>query len=391
MRKTTKVVAAISSVTAGLAVATTVATAAPVRAAQPALRYTVTRILSGLALRHSYTAAGSAASKSGTLTQPDDISVLGRDLFVAFQNGVGPQGQASADGNRASTIVEMTLRGVPLRQWDVAGKSDGLTADPASHTLIATVNEDAHSSVYVIDPRAPRGVQVQHYRYSKPLPHNGGTDAISIYHGLVLISASAPGTTGPAAPQPAYPAVYRVTFDRASHIAAVRPLFFDEATATVANLGGHARGDRVRLALTDPDSNEIVPLSARRFRGDLTVTSQGDKEQIFVRRAGRPGQRLFVLTLSNSVDDTAWVTSPFGRLFATDHDGDAVDVVTGRFHPGAVLAAVTPCDANGSPATCPAPGFPPNYLGVLNPWTGQLSRLPLRGASLQPQGMAFVG
>ena len=66
-------------------------------------------------------------------------------------------------------------------------------------------------------------------------------------------------------------------------------------------------------------------------------------------------------------------------------------MVTGRFWPASVLVAVTPCDADNAPATCPGPGFPPNYLGQLNPWTGHISRVPLAGAVLQPQGMVFVG
>ena len=51
---------------------------------------------------------------------------------------------------------------------------------------------------------------------------------------------------------------------------------------------------------------------------------------------------------------------------------------------------MTPCDADNAPATCPAPGFPANYLGHLNMYTGQIPRVKLRGASLQPQGLIFV-
>jgi len=65
------------------------------------------------------------------------------------------------------------------------------------------VNEDANSSVYTINPWAAPAKQVRHYAYSSPLPSKGGTDAISIFHGMVLVSASAPGTTGAAAPQSA--------------------------------------------------------------------------------------------------------------------------------------------------------------------------------------------
>jgi hypothetical protein len=53
-------------------------------------------------------------------------------------------------------------------------------------------------------------------------------------------------------------------------------------------------------------------------------------------------------------------------------------------------ASVTPCDAGDAPATCPAPGFPENYLGQLNMYTGHISPLSLRGASLAPGGMIFV-
>jgi hypothetical protein len=51
---------------------------------------------------------------------------------------------------------------------------------------------------------------------------------------------------------------------------------------------------------------------------------------------------------------------------------------------------VTPCDANNAPATCPGPGFPPNYAGTENMFTGQLAALSLSGAQVEPQGMIFV-
>ena len=205
--------------------------AAAASAVPPGLR--VQQILSGQQLRHSFPVPG--GTRSERLTSPDDLTSLGRDLFTAFQNGVGPQGQAAPDGNRYSTIVELRPDGRPLRQWDILGKCDGLTADPATRRIIATVNEDAHSSVYTIAPLAPAGAQVQHYRYSVPLPSKGGTDAISVYHGQVLISASAPGTTGAAAPQPGYPAVYRVCFEPASR---------RHGAAAVLRRGPGHRGER---------------------------------------------------------------------------------------------------------------------------------------------------
>jgi hypothetical protein len=321
------------------------------------------------------------------ISDPDDTTFLQGGIFVGFQNGVGPQGQASSSGNLDSTVVEFNLAGVAIGQWDVVGKCDGLTADPATRQVIATVNEDAHSSIYVLTPAT---ASVVHYRYNQPLPSKGGTDAISIYHGMVLISASAPGTTGRAAPQPSYPAVYRATFNVATGVATMHPLFFDEARVTVANRTSGPVGTVQHLALTDPDSNEDVPAFATRFAGDFMLTSQGDKEQIFVHDAATQAQSLSVLALSVSVDDTAWASDQTGAIYTTDNSNNSVYKITGPFQRGEVLVAATPCDANGAPATCPGPGFPANYLGQLDPSTGAISRVPLRGPTPVTQGMLFL-
>jgi hypothetical protein len=381
-RRVAKPFAAIGAVAAVLAGMSAYASPADAKGAPV---YTVRTILSGKSLHHWYTKAGSKALRSEPLTQPDDITRLGDHLFTGFQNGVGPQGQASTDGNRDSTIVEFTLSGKVVAQWDVQGKCDGLTSDPPAGTVIATVNEDAHSSLYTVDPSNGHLV---HYAYNRPLPSKGGTDAISIYHGQIFISASAPGTTGAAAPRPNYPAVYVVSLNQAKHIASVQALFYDEAKATAAD--GPKFGHTVKLGLTDPDSNEVVPGFEPRFAGDFMLTSQGDKEQIFVSNPGTRHQHLWVLHLAQSVDDTAWSTSWRGAFFTTDHDGDAVDEINGSFWPGTALVAVTPCDAGNAPATCPGKGFPANYVGHLDMFNGQILPVALHGVKVHPQSMIFV-
>jgi hypothetical protein len=55
-----------------------------------------------------------------------------------------------------------------------------------------------------------------------------------------------------------------------------------------------------------------------------------------------------------------------------------------------VFAAVTPCDEDIAPATCPGPGFPPNYLGEINPWTGDITPVDVSGPEFEPQGMLFL-
>jgi hypothetical protein len=149
---------------------------------------------------------------------------------------------------------------------------------------------------------------------------------------------------------------------------------------------GTGKGKADKLALTDPDSNEVVPPFAARFAGDFMLTSQGDKEQIFVHRASWHHETLSVLTLSDSVDDTAWPSGRWGAIYATDSATDTVYTVTGPFRTGSVYVVDTPCGANNAPGTCPAPGFPANYLGQLNPWTGAITRVPLTGPAFTPQG-----
>jgi len=320
-------------------------------------------------------------SSTEPVSNPDDITRLGNDIFVAFQNGVGPQGQASPSGNLDSTVVKFNRTGHELAQWDITGKCDGLTADPVTGQVIATVNEDAMSSVYLINPGSS-SAPVQ-YHYNEPLPSAGGTDAISVFNGRVLISASAPGTTG--TPNPLAAAVYVVTFDTANQTAYIRSLFADTAPARVANTNASNFGSMVNLALTDPDSNEVVPSWASRFAGLFMLTSQGDQEQIFF----GGDEPLRVLKLNRSVDDTAW-PSGSGEVLTTDNGANQVIAVTGPFERGWEIAAVTPCDSNNAPSTCPAPEYPPNFLGRINPWTGMITPLAVSGVSFHPQGMLFI-
>lgn len=372
----------------GVAILPAVLPASAQPTSQPGL--TALTILSGTTLSHTYAVDGGSTTASESLTKPDDITELGGIIFVGFQNGVGPQGQASSDGNMDSTVVAMNGFGKVLGQWDLLGKVDGLTADPAIGGLIATVNEDAMSSLFTITAGAHGTTNVQNYSYNEPLPHNGGTDAISVVGDKILLSASAPGTTGTlTAPQPTFPAVYSVTLDPATSVATVTPIFNDEDTATVANTGS-TKGQETPLALTDPDSSSVVPPGAPRFAHDYMLTSQGDQEQIFVDNLNNASKSLSVLSLSQSVDDTAWALAP-GVLYATDSTNNAIDALGGSF-PKDPIVAVTPCGSNSAPPVCPSPpDFPSNYLGTLDPWTGTVTQLPVSGAAFVPQGgLVFV-
>jgi hypothetical protein len=335
----------------------------------------VKQIVLGTTLKHNFQPNGKGAAKSESLSQPDDIVPLGGNIYVGFQNGVGSQGEASTSGNLDSTLVEFTPSGSVVSQWDVTGKIDGMGA--GSGQVFATVNEDSKSSLYTVS-----GATVTHYAYTPSLPHLGGTDAVAVYNGKILISASAPGTDGKA-PASA-PAVYAVTLNAGAKTAAVAPFFADNATATGVN--GSNSGKKVTLALTDPDSNAVVPSTSPKFGGDFVLNSQGDEELIF---SGASGNSLQVLKLSNSVDDIAWATSATGTLYTTDATSNTVDTITGTFTPGTLYTAVTPCNLNSAPSTCPAPGYPANSLGTIDLTTGKIGAVTTNGG-VMPKGMIFV-
>jgi len=307
----------------------------------------------------------STLAAGGSLSKPDDIAQLGNDLFVSFQNGVGAKGEPAPGGGRTSTVQEFTLAGAPVARWTLTGKCDGLSADPANNRLIATVNEDANSSLYTISPGSARPT---HYTYSpSPLPHKGGTDAISIVHGQILIAASAPNVaTGPA--------VYRAQL--AGGIAALTPVFTDTSVATTANTGAN-NGRTEKLALTDPDSSEVVPSASPRFAGDFVLDAQADKELVFTGNATGSKQSLSVLHTTTEVNDTAWATATQGTLYVTDNASNSLLAIRGTFSPGTAYSAV-PKDSSRNPGT----------VGTLNLKTGTVT--PFATGLGSPAGVLFV-
>jgi hypothetical protein len=195
-------------------------------------------------------------------TKPDDITRLGDKLFVTFQNNAGKDGTPAGS---MSTIVEFDRFGRELATWNVLGRCDGLTADPFNNTLLASVNEDNNSSLFVITPGNPVPA---HYTYS-PNPSeigpgetssNGGTDSISVGpDGTVYIAHSNPD---PGAGNTA--AAYTLTLSGTT--ANLTRLFGVQDSASVV---GAVPPATTTLNLTDPDSNRFIPATDPVLPGTL--------------------------------------------------------------------------------------------------------------------------
>lgn len=280
-------------------------------------------------------------------TGPDDIAALHGRVFVGWQNGVDTMGQPGPNGPD-STVIEYGARGQALNHWQIPGKVDGMGADRRNGQLILTVNEDGNSSLFTLRPYARPSVQVMHYTYS-PAPDSattggiftgGGTDAVTVQHGHILLSASNPGAANATA-------AFEAHLDPSTGVATLTPTFADNAMATDAKTG-----QRVQLAFTDPDSNATVPMGSPRFAGDFALDSQGDQQLAFTRDPGAAHSQLTRLALTYNgqgagVDDIRWAARNGGTLYIVDNGAGAVYAVTGPFTAGEAFGSL---DTVGSSA-----------------------------------------
>jgi hypothetical protein len=312
-----------------------------------------------------YTLHAFATAPTGA-TGPDDITYLDGHVFVGWQNGVGTKGEPGPTGQTYSTLVEYGRSGSVLNSWQLTGKLDGLGANPRAKQVIATVNEDGKSSLYTVRPAGRSAGKVTHYTYA-PAPDSatsggvltgGGTDAVSVYHGEIILSASNPTPANATA-------AFRVRLDRRNRVARLYPTFADNASATDA-----VSGRQVTLGLTDPDSNAVVPSSSPRFGGDFVLDSQGDQQLVFADGLGGSGSSLERLQLTHGgtaagVDDVRWADRAGGTLYVVDSKTDTVYALTGPFQAGQAFAALD--TVGGTSQT--------TELDTINLTTGALSPL----------------
>lgn len=312
-------------------------------------------------------------------TGPDDITsmaVPGIDngalmIWTAYQNGINPDGTPGTPGGpTASTVAGYDAQtGALVATFAVTGKVDGLTADPAGKSLIATVNEDLNSAFNLI--QLPSG-KVTTYSYS-PSPAAsgaGGTDSIAVRGDDIFVVHSNPTDTTQAAE-------YQATLDSSTRTAYLTPVFYDNSLATDAVTKAQAP-----LALTDPDTNGFMPAQSPRFAGQLATISQADGKIIFASHL-QFSSKLTVLSLTDNVsgnvppiDGLAVATADRGTLYVVDSKtGTITALKTNGWQAGTVFVG-EPSD-NANP-----------LIGTLNLSTGQIT--PLGNTFGSPKGLLFV-
>ena len=312
-------------------------------------------------------------------SQPDDLAWLpagrldsGKPLlWTEFQNGINPNGTPSSQyGPTESFLAGFDpTSGLLVRAIPLSGHVDGVTADPATGQIIATTNEDANSALFLINP-ATGAVTTYSYAPDPTVSGNGGTDSIAIQGGHIYISHSNPNDL-------TQPTAYEVTLNPATLIAELTPVFYDDSTATDALTGG-----TITMALTDPDTNYIMPAASPKYAGDLATISQGDGRLVFASNLPNVPQ-LFQLNLTDNVtgnlppiDGLAVVTSDSGTLYVADAGAGSLLAFSTTGWPVGTVFVTEPKD-NGNP-----------LIGTLNLITGVIT--PLGNHLISPKGLIFV-
>jgi hypothetical protein len=172
---------------------------------------------------------------------------------------------------------------------------------------------------------------------------------------------------------------YDVTFDDSTHTANLTPILFDNSAATSA-----VTGLAVPLALTDPDTNFVMPEESPRFAGALATIAQADGQLVFASQPlGSSAPNVWVLNLTDNkpgvvppFDGLAVATSNSGTLYVVDAKGNQILALDTTGWAAGTVFIGEPSDV-GNP-----------LVGTLDLSTGKVT--PLANMFASPKGLLFV-
>ncbi len=298
------------------------------------------------------------------VTAPDDLAISAdnTDLWVAYGNGHAPDG---SDGLSSNVIEYDIASGNLLKNVSILGHTDGLKINPTTNEVWTTQNEDANSTLTIINPKTGK---FKTYGFASPTAHGGFDDLV--FSGKndkdVFLSAS-----NPSGPPFTNQAIAQFS-GKPKKVTTVTQVIAGNATAFNVVTGANET-----LALSDPDSMTID------LSGELVLDSQGDDELIVVRGASATNPVLKIpLTLDGApteVNDTIFTysvtsgsASTAGTIFITDSNANAIYELTKPYFPAPEV--YTAADAVGD-------------VGLLDMNTGNIT--PVVTGLIHPGGLAF--
>ncbi len=299
--------------------------------------------------------SGFATGTAVGATSPDSITVGGGSVWVAYSNGASGAG---TDG-KSSTVVRYGLNGQVQNTFSLTGNVDGLKYYTATNTVWALHNQDANSSVTLIN--AATNTAGPQMPYAVPSTVHGYDD-VAFLNGNTYVSHTNPtaGSTD---------AIIQQIVPGTNPIA-VTDVFKLGATATDL-----VTGKPQTLSAVDSDSLKVV-------KGNQLELSDGNGGRlIFVANPGQAGQTASVLQLLDpatgkpltSIDDADFATATTGTFLLADPGNDRVLSI--------VDTALTPGDLFVSPDALTYFARVDQATGVISPYVTGVS---------SPHGFDFV-
>jgi hypothetical protein len=291
---------------------------------------------------------------------PDSVAVDGQHVFIDYQNVTAKDcSDQGKPGPPTSTVVEYDMKGKILNHWSVAGHSDGMRVDPATHLVWTTSCEDGSAMFATIDPTSGT---ITPYKFPDP-PHGGGYDDLYFLNGSVYVAASNP--TLDANGQNPNPAIDKVALGGNGTLTLTPVLMGNDVAKDLLSPSTPA----APLTLTDPDSMSVDN------NGQLVLVSQADSEFVFVKNPGTAQQSVSKMAVGTQLEDTVW-PSGSGRLLVVDGASGVTYWISGSFANGDIYTQ-SPNDSGVD-----------NFVATINAATGFVT--PVAIGFGKATGMVFV-
>ncbi|WP_426418342.1 hypothetical protein [Bradyrhizobium genosp. A] len=265
----------------------------------------------------------------------DSITVAGKYVFVEYGNGVDSTGVVP--GN--STIIQYDKAGNFVHAYSIAGSVDGLKFNPETGMVWALQNQDARSSLTLIDPNTQ--TIAAHFDYANPSTSRGYDDVV--FKGQdVFLSYTNPTGNG----DPTIVKLLNGPSPKPGDLLTTAPVLLD------GTMGYDTVTGKMELVpQTDPDSLKLAA------NGDLIFSSNADGAIIDIQNPGTSKQAVAFTPIKGipagsvgnaGLDDVIKPTATSGTFYISDaKDGHVITVHVSGLDPNAYYASVGSLGAFG--------------------------------------------
>ncbi len=299
-------------------------------------------------------------AEAGGGTQPDSITMGDGSVWVEYGNGADSTGKLPNGGN--STIVQYDQQGTVVNTFTLPGEIDGLKYNPTTQTVWALENQDANSSLFVIDPQT--GTVGPALSYASPYVYGAdsarGYDDVAFDGNKVFLSYANPVNAGDS--------VVRQLDEGNGPIDGLHTTSILRLGDTGTNLVTGQTNQPLPVA--DPDSLKTLS------DGSLILTSDHDASLTIISDPGTAQQTASFVTLpagTSGLDDAIVPTSTSGTFYVSNAGAnDVVKVAVTGLNPNDIYESV------GSD----------NAVDQIDPTTGAIT--PIITGLNSPHGLMFV-